>query len=522
MLDVLLISVLLFLAITVVRRAHKQPITAIGRMVFVVSFVLGTANLILVIFRNPPFRPLLVSLKERPQLLLEWHGMPTVYYWITMLGVLAGLLAVTAMAHSLIYRRQKLIKLSATIILVLSPFALLTFTQATAQWIRYRAGEQFQDSTAPALLASNPGHRRVVWLIFDELDFRLAFLERPSTVELPEFDKFRKESIFAGNSYPPAGDTTISLPALISGRLVSRVNRSGPNELELTFKNETASWSTAPNVFSRARANGLNSGLAGWFHPYCRVIGSNLTRCSWETTGPFLANEEVVDLISDHQEVTIARSMFRAAEAVLLPKMIRMFIPKDDPRDWRQFFVRSFNGIHERALAMSADANLHLVMIHYPIPHPPGIYDRFKNESSLNSSSGYLDNLALADRVLGQLRQKIIDAGLWENTTVLISSDHRLRADHIWRHSKIWQPTFTKEDPLVFNSTRDERVPFILKLPGESENLEYERAFNTVLSSELILAVLSGEITTREDAVKWLDLHRSIAESPYVQSAKNN
>ena len=44
---------------------------------------------------------------------------------------------------------------------------------------------------------------RVVWIIFDELDERVAFRDRPKEVEMPALDRFRNESTVATNIKPP-------------------------------------------------------------------------------------------------------------------------------------------------------------------------------------------------------------------------------------------------------------------------------------------------------------------------------
>ncbi len=103
---------------------------------------------------------------------------------------------------------------------------------------------------------------------------------------------------------------------------------------------------------------------------------------------------------------------------------------------------------------------------------------------------------------------------------MLISSDHRLRADRVWQHHLIWQAPFSKVDPIVFNSIKDERVPFVLKLAGERSGLNYELPFNTVLSHDLVLALLSGAVSDEADVAKWLDEHRSIGQSPYIEGEK--
>lgn len=265
MLDVLLVSGILWLAITLARRSRRPFVLSIARLIFVVIFLLVAINILLIAARNPPLQSLLSSGIQSPSLLFKWRGSLTIYSWLAFGGLLVGSVGIAIAIHSLIYRRQRLIKVSAIILLITSPFVGITFTQAATQWFRYQSGKQFLDSTAPRLHKEGVSSRRIFWLIFDEMDFRLSFIDRPDTLKLPEFDRLRQESIFAENAYPPGNVTETSLPALINGRRVSRVNRISPHELLLAngANNKEVPWSTQPNVFSRARTMNFNAGLIG-------------------------------------------------------------------------------------------------------------------------------------------------------------------------------------------------------------------------------------------------------------------
>jgi hypothetical protein len=514
MLDVLLLSAILWIAITIVRRSQNLFILRIARLMFLIVFLITVTDLLLVRIATIPFRLLINSFIKGPR---------NIFLWLLVLGLLAAAMLITIFVHKLIYRREQLLKMIATLMLIFSPFVLVTFGQAASQWLTFKSGVRFVEDTAPPLIQKAESSRRVVWVIFDEMDFRLSFLKRPSAIQLPAFDRLRSEGLFSENAYPPGGDTVLSLPSLITGRLVSWSHRSTANELMLTFadNNQTEPWSTQPNVFSRARTMGFHTALAGWYHPYCRIIGNTLTKCSWETASTgFLPDKPIVNLVSHSEHVSVTTSIFRIAEAALLPESLRIYQASREGSVWRKYDLENYQNIHREAMALVRDPDLQLILVHYPIPHPPGIYDRSKHDYSSESSSCYLDNLELADRSLSELRQEMEKAALWESTTVLISSDHRLRADRIWQHHLIWQAPFSKVDPIVFNSVRDERVPFILKLPGERAGLNYEPPFNTVLSHDLILAILSGELSNDSDVAKWLDQHRSIGQSPYIEGEK--
>ncbi len=83
----------------------------------------------------------------------------------------------------------------------------------------------------------------------------------------------------------------------------------------------------------------------------------------------------------------------------------------------------------------------------------------------------------------------------WESTTIIVSSDH-------WLRKALWR----------YEGETDHRIPFMLKLAGQKKGVTYEKPFNTVLTRDLVLAILRGEITSIDEVVTWLDKNRSMAE----------
>jgi hypothetical protein len=51
-------------------------------------------------------------------------------------------------------------------------------------------------------------------------------------------------------------------------------------------------------------------------------------------------------------------------------------------------------------------------------------------------------------------------------------------------------------------------------LAGQRQSATYDAPFNTVLTQDLLLAILRGDLTDHASVSAWLDLHRSIADSP--------
>jgi len=489
--DVLLLATVFFVAITLVRRSRRAWLMKGARLVF--------------------FLAVLTALNGIAQLTLTLSAIN----FSLMLGRNAAYFAGVGLTACLmlvaIRARDRVIRFAPRVVLALLPFVLITFAQAT--WKLTNNIGVVRAETRPAAAASVARRKpatRVLWIIFDELDQRMSFNERPRSIELPELDRFRQQSVYADNAYPPAPLTYMSLPALITGRLVEKVTPVRADELMVKFAGEpkAVGWSTQPNVFSAARSSGFNSGLAGWCHPYCEVIGGSLAKC-----------DEVKEKSGD--EISLPASMFSQAEGLIstIPLVQQAAIPVIQRVEFanqivttgerRKYTVR-YNRVLESALKAAVDPDLDLVFVHSPAPHPPGIYDRVKNDFSLASRNGYIDNLELVDRTVGDLRRAMERAGIWDNTTVVISADH-------WWRTEMWSrgPFWTSEDQSVSQRKMDHRIPFLLKLAGQHEQLTYSPAFNTVVTHDLVLALMRGEVTSPHAVADWLDQHRSITDSPF-------
>jgi hypothetical protein len=387
-----------------------------------------------------------------------------------------------------------------TLVLVVAPFVLVTFSQAV-----WSMTKQFADKpTAPLFQGRAASGARVLWLVFDELEQSQTFEKRPADLKLPEFDRLRGQSIWASHAYPPASWTVRALPALITGRLVSKAQASRPDELMITFcdAKEPVGWSGQPSVFSRARQLGFNTALVGNYHPYCRLLSGTLNECSWEPRDA-----------PDAPSGGLGSTMLKQVLSILsMPDSYQPFMDTTQEGYLKSRIQRHELSESRHAVAIyltilaqtrrvAADAAFGLILVHWPVPHPPMIYDRragtFRVPGSSGPENSYLDNLALVDRTLGELRRDMEVAGLWEKTTVIVSSDHWLRR-HFWG----------------YEGEEDHRIPFLVKAAGQRKAIIYDRPFNTVLTHDLILAILAGRVSSSDDIVAWLDGNRTMGESP--------
>jgi arylsulfatase A-like enzyme len=169
--------------------------------------------------------------------------------------------------------------------------------------------------------------------------------------------------------------------------------------------------------------------------------------------------------------------------------------------------------IRDHAYAEATDPHTGFVMLHFPTPHMYAIYNRWRKDFSLDSTVDYLDNLALVDRTLGELRAKLETAGLWDRTSILITADHGFRPD-MWRGHYGW----TQNMERISERGTSELVPFILKLAGQREHVIVDRQFSNIVSSDLAIAVLGGHVSTAAQAADWIERRAANSESSAAKS----
>jgi hypothetical protein len=243
-------------------------------------------------------------------------------------------------------------------------------------------------------------------------------------------------------------------------------------------------WGAEPSVFTRARALGVNAALIGWYHPYCRVLGDDVAHCRWlpyfRPPKPSLwerAQElgiTLVETVPGAYRLRVAMR-FRPSGVVVEP-------------GWHLHLYRQ---IHEETLKAVGSGEFEFVFVHYPVPHDPYIYDRGSGELSTGESHTYFDNLALADRTLGELLSAVERSGRSTETGVIVTADHGLRRPDLDQRCDT-MPTIGNEK---------HRVPLLIRLPGQERALERPEVVRTNGMEAATLAILSGTARRAEDVV---------------------
>jgi hypothetical protein len=385
---------------------------------------------------------------------------------IAIIAVVMGLLA------AVIRWPRPALRGTVRFVYILTPFVAVTFVRAV--WILIT----FDPTTALAPKAPPIGAAvttidgpRVVVMVMDALSARHAMHARPDGFVLPEFDRLRAEALDATEVTQIGRATKISVPAMLSGLAVTDAYPSTADELALTIDSaakETTPWSTAPSLLRDAQAMGGVAVIAGWYHPYCRMF-------------------EYLDGCSTYPTRTIgSRGRYTGFWRALRDQQLAM-IPYVNLRIRQIDIVRAQRTDLLQAVTTGGRG---LIFLHLIVPHTPWIWDDRRESYTVTRfhPDGYYDNLRLMDRVLGELRREMEGAGKWDSTAVLLLSDHVMR----------YRPAY-------LNEPRDPRIPFVLKLPGATTGVVYDRPFSAMVTHDLVAALLRGELKTVRDATTWLD-----------------
>lgn len=387
------------------------------------------------------------------------------------------LLASLATAAGLIYflAHRAVIRLVFALCMILAPALAVTFTQGV---IRIAAWREFEPDKplAEALPTPPPGTPRLVWVVFDELDYGMSFERRMGGIRLPEFDRLRREALSASHAVSPSTATMYSLTAQTTGRRVSLISFLDASRAAVKFtEGRRALLGDQPNVFSLVRERGGNTAIAGWYLPYSRIYADEVVRCVWT---PF---ENQTDPIGRNL-IEMAASQSRSLVETSLLSPFGASLTVSERRENLQKLLAE-------AREIVRDSSIRLAFLHLPVPHAPHLFDRRSRRLTLVNSpvQGYLGAQELSDLILGEIRHNIELGPRADDTILLVSSDHAYRSARL------------------FGAVQDNRVPFLVKFPGKSRGLAYDRPFDTLLTGELVIALLDSQLRGVEDVARWLD-----------------
>jgi hypothetical protein len=462
--DILLLAGIFFVGATLLRRLNVKALRTFGIWLFFILTWFALDALRNIVFGFEWGWP---RYFEVGYLLEQWGVKITT-------GVLIGLALV--LLRVLTMWQEKVFQFLKAAVVVMFPLFVFTLAQAFWYPIKNHVALARENSTLevrarePNVQAKLP---RIIWVLLDELDYEWAFEKKEIIPWLPELNRLPHETFTATHAYPPGNLTLHSLPALLTGKMVAGAIPEGNRELLIHFDGEDGSkkWSEQSNIFSETLKLGGHTQLVGWYHPYGRILGKSLHECTWMPEAGY-SHRSFLEIMPEY--FSQCQDDFFSPRQPLVSKHHHQII---------------YQIIREEALKSIENLEPGITFLHYPIPHPPYIYDRTAGKISTSNPSEYLDNLVLADKTWGELRKHMEEKGVWNQAVVILSSDH------YWKD----------KDRTHFS--QDRRIPFFIHFPRQLQAAVYDPPFNTLITKDLILAALRGNFDNIDGVREWLNEH---------------
>lgn len=159
-----------------------------------------------------------------------------------------------------------------------------------------------------------------------------------------------------------------------------------------------------------------------------------------------------------------------------------MFAPPRPGYVTWQIYVDGLKRLIVHLSATAVDPTYQFVFAHINVPHEAFVFDAGKDEfaKSMPPDKGYSGNLELADWILSKIQTAMNNANPWDETNVIITSDH-------WWRENIYDGIIDKW-----------RVPFIVKLEGQRRQVMFADEIKTVGLRHLVRRILDGTLQTPE------------------------
>ena len=345
--------------------------------------------------------------------------------------------------------------------LICSPFALTTLLQAA--WL----GVSTPKVVPPKLVAelndvSEPGDaRRVLWLTFDKLDGRELFSARPLDYAYPNFDGFRSSAVYFSKAAPAGGWTLEAMASIFLGRhVVAEPTDAHSLIVKAKEEGQGESLTSRPHLFKTLRQAGARTAIVGYYLPYGRLFAGDYDYSS----------NRYYHVVHDGE----TRPFWQTVKA-----QWRALTPL-----WRrQAFIESVERIQNETVRLATDERYDFVAVHHPLPHNPNIYDPKAGSTTAVGLLSYSDNLAFADRSLGEIVDAMQRIGTWSNTIIVIGSDHGT----------------VPGDPSAHGV-----IPLMVRFPREGRSVVYDRPVNAVILKDLLVALYRGDIDDSDVLRKWV------------------
>jgi hypothetical protein len=328
-------------------------------------------------------------------------------------------------------------------------------------------------------------HPLLLWIVFDELSYDQVFEHRAADLNLPNFDALRSQSTLFTDTQPAGYHTVKIIPSLLTGKTVDGIRYNFHNRLWVHHESESG-WAPidgAQTVFADAKNAGWRTAAVGWYNPYCAIYSDAIQDCYW-------TNHDMFDGLMA-QDATFSSNVYLPLEQVV--RELRS--PARADRHLCSFDVHHRYQTHidlqQHAFQLLHTDQADFIFLHFAVPHSPNIWSRIRNDYTQQCDSSYIDSLALADRILGNVLSTLKASPRWNQTTLIVQGDHSWRID-AWN----WLPAWTEEDDAASRGVFDQRPAMIVHQAGQTTPQTVPQPWPILQIHGVVEQILHGQPVT--------------------------
>jgi hypothetical protein len=354
------------------------------------------------------------------------------------LGVSAGLLA--ALVAGIAFWPRGCLSGLRLLLLLVSPVSLVVVESLAASAAQADAVVRVSsDRTEPA--AAPNGCAPVLAVLFDELSYAYLHADRRVRPEYPHIAALASQATSYDAMSAPGRETLVSMPSLLAARHIPNIRIEDHGIFESADDGRLVPFTARrpEALFPTAKRLGFRTEMAGYYLPYCEMLGGLLDACQ---------SLSFYNMSSIDDRFSVADPLLTTL--ILWPRQFPFGLLKNPA------FARLQRGLVENttAFAMRPTDSVRPAFrfVHFSIPHFPFVFDAEGYNPPLDPlrtspDTAYAAQVRYADRLFGRLMQRMRDQGTYDGTTIVLLADHGFRFGGAER------------DPL--------QIPFIVKKAGQ-------------------------------------------------------
>jgi hypothetical protein len=392
----------------------------------------------------------------------------------------------------------------ATVLSFAGAFGIFLLLSATRYgWQASRLDKQ--PSSLHAQVSAQRSPHRVIWIVFDELSYDQLYDHRYPGLQMPAFDALAAQSTVFTQVVPVDIQTEVVLPALMTGEPVDDI-RTSPSAKFLMHNSHTQQWQPFDEhqtVFQDALDAGYSTGVAGWYNPYCRVVKDVLDRCTWTDRMPISNGMNTSDTVLHNMvgPLNVLWTLITTACPCRVPPAVAFHRWPGSGFNQAEIHAQEFKEVFAAATDLVDDPGTEFILLHLPVPHPLGIYDR--STGAVKPAGSYIDNLSLADKCLADIRHSLEERRQWDSSAVVIMGDHSWRTKQFWYLRRIGANWTQEDNKASDGGAYDPRPAYIVKLPGQTTGARIDTTYHAVNTRRLFDVLLNRKIQTPADLAAW-------------------